>query len=88
MHSAIAAFTLGVPSVLLCWNEKTVKLMNIVGYPDRVVTTEKLTPDNVITAFEKAMSEGIDPAFVDEMRRKALQSVEEYADILLSAAGY
>jgi len=78
MHSAIAAFTLGVPSVVLSWNDKVEKLMAAVGLPERAVKVADFDPVRVIDRFERALDEGVDAAKVAAMREKAVRSVRGY----------
>lgn len=85
MHSAIAAFTLGIPSVILSWNDKVVKLMDDIGYPERAVVMDDFYSSVIIKRFEKALKEGVDPDKIERMKNKAKESVEDYADLLIES---
>lgn len=85
MHSSIAAFTLGIPAVILSWNDKVEKLMEIIGYPERAVRLADFNPVYIVNAFEQALSEGVDEAKVSAMKAKAKESVEDYIDLVISA---
>jgi polysaccharide pyruvyl transferase WcaK-like protein len=85
MHSSIAAFTLGVPSVILSWNDKVEKLMEIIGYPDRAIKQPQFSAEYIVDSMEKAVKEGIDDRLLSEMKAKARKSVTEYIDLILDA---
>ena len=84
MHSSIAAFSLGIPSVILNWNEKTKKYMNQLRYPERVVDPQYFDSTIIVDRLEKAMSEGVDDENRERMKRLARKSVEGYAELLSS----
>ena len=83
MHSAIAAFTLGVPSLILSWNDKVDKLMAIVGCPERVVKASEFDAETVVERFEAILKKGVDPAQVEKMKALALESVDDYVDLVV-----
>ena len=82
MHSSIAAFTLKVPSVILSWNDKVEKLMEIVGYPERAIKYEQFDAEYIVDMFEKALKEGVDDGKLEAMKAKAKESVDDYIDII------
>ena len=86
MHSAIAAFTVGVPSVILSWNDKVEKLMNIIGYPERAITLENFNAQYIVDCMEKAANEGVEQQKIEFMKDKALESVRDYVDLILDVA--
>lgn len=83
MHSSIAAFTLGIPSVIMSWNDKVDKLMAMIGYPERVIAIENFNGPFIVDQMEKAIEEGVDEAKVEVMRDKALESVDDYIDLII-----
>lgn len=85
MHSSIAAFTLQIPAVILSWNDKVEKLMNIVGYPERAITRDKFDPVFIVDCFEKALKEGVSEDAVNHMKAMAQESVDGYADLIVEA---
>lgn len=85
MHSSIAAFTLGVPSVILSWNDKVEKLMEIIGYPERAIRQPQFNPEYIVDGMEKAKSEGIDATLLDAMKSKARESVRDYVGLIVKA---
>ena len=85
MHSAIAAFTQAIPTVILSWNEKVVKLMDIIGYPERAVTLEHFDPAYIVDRFEEALAGGVQQEKIDAMKALARESVCGYIDCLADA---
>lgn len=83
MHSAIAAFTLNVPSLILSWNDKVDKLMTIIGCPERVVKPSEFDAEQIVTRFEKVLNEGVVPEQVEKMKALALESVDDYVDLVV-----
>jgi polysaccharide pyruvyl transferase WcaK-like protein len=84
MHSSIAAFTMGVPSVILSWNDKVEKLMSIIGYADRAIKFEQFDAEYIVDKFEEALNEGISDEKMAVMKAKAKESVDDYVDIIYS----
>ena len=70
MHSSIAAFTLGIPSVILSWNNKVDKYMEIVGYPDRAIPQTKFNATTIVNQMESAIRDGV--SIENRMRMKKL----------------
>ncbi len=85
MHSSIAAFTLGLPAVILSWNDKVVKLMEIIGYPERAVTMENFDAETIVDRFEQALAEGVGQEQIDAMKARARESVCDYIELLMEA---
>lgn len=85
MHSSIAAFTMGVPSVILSWNDKVEKLMDIIGYPERAIRQKDFRPEYIVDSMEKAKAEGIDDELLSAMKDKAKESVTDYLPLILNA---
>lgn len=82
MHSSIAAFTQGIPSVILSWNDKVNKLMEHIGYPERAVNLENFDPKYIVDLFERALAEGVEAEKLQVMKDKAKKSVDGYIDLI------
>ena len=82
MHSSIAAFTMGIPSVVLSWNKKIDKYMEIIGYPDRAIDVKDFTPDYIVDKYLDAYREGISEETMKKMKELAKSSVLEYVDMV------
>ena len=85
MHSSIAAFNFDVPSVILSWNDKVDKLMEIIGYPERAVPLEDFNGSHIVDLMETALDEGIAPEKMAMMRGRAIESVEDYIQLIIDA---
>ncbi len=86
MHSSIAAFTMGVPSVILSWNDKVEKLMEIIGYPDRAIKQDQFDAVYIVDKLEQSLSEGIAAENLNAMKDKATESVTDYLHLIAEKA--
>ena len=86
MHSSIAAFTLGTPSVILSWNDKVEKLMEIIGYPERAIKRDEFEAGLIVDRLEAAICAGVDKEKTDRMKSLALESVKDYIDLIIESA--
>ena len=71
--SSIAAFTMGIPSVILSWNDKVEKLMAIIGYEERAIKFVDFDAEYVVERFETALREGVQKknrCYESESKRK------------------
>lgn len=59
LHPSIVAFSLGVPAVGIIWNSKVKYFYESVGYGERVMSTEHVSPVILMDRLEKAMGQGI-----------------------------
>ena len=82
MHSAIAATTLGIPTVILSWNDKVNKMMSQIGYPERVINMEDFNAGFIVDRFEEALCEGVADEKIARMKDLAAQSVRDYIPII------
>jgi polysaccharide pyruvyl transferase WcaK-like protein len=82
MHSSIAAFSMGIPSVILSWNKKVDRYMDIVGYPERAISQSKFKAELIVDQMEKALIDGIDQSKRLSMKGKARESVKDYIYLL------
>ncbi|MGY3568460.1 polysaccharide pyruvyl transferase family protein [Vibrio paucivorans] len=83
MHSSIAAFTMNVPSVILSWNDKVEKMMEIIGYPERAIKYEQLEAKYIVDMLERSLKEGISDEKLLAMKDKARESVLDYLPLIL-----
>ncbi len=73
LHPGIISFSCGVPSIGIVWNPKVIDFYRHINYPQRAVGTEllkkkdgRVSADNIVTALEKAIKEGVthDPEYI------------------------
>lgn len=82
MHSVIAGFSMGIPSVALSWNKKLDRLMALIGYPERVIDVSNFNAAYIVDMMEKALTEGYSEKCMRDMKKLAAESVREYLDII------
>lgn len=61
LHTNIIAYSVGVPSVGLVWNDKLKYWGENIGYPERFVETDNITPQHVVKLMCTAIHEGCTP---------------------------
>ncbi|MBR1528120.1 MAG: polysaccharide pyruvyl transferase family protein [Oscillospiraceae bacterium] len=85
MHSSIAALSMKIPSVILSWNKKVDKLMNILGYPERVVNYKDFKSKIIVDKMEAALRNGISEETWNMIRGRSLESVQDYVGLIAAA---
>lgn len=86
MHSCIAAYSMGIPAIVMSWNDKVDKFMKLIGYPERAVRVENFKAEYIVDLMEKAAEEGFAPEQYSRIRASAVESVDDYAGLLAEAA--
>lgn len=61
MHANIIAYSLGIPSIGLVWNEKMVHWGNRIGYPERFLRSDQFEPKLIVSRLLQGMEEGVRP---------------------------
>lgn len=69
MHSNIIAYSFRVPSVGLIWNDKLAFWGKKIGYPERFLTPEQLSPKTAVDALLRAEKEGCSAVPKEELKR-------------------
>lgn len=57
MHSSIISYALGVPSVNLVWNSKVPEFYSKIGHPERALSVENWTTENLTETAKELVSE-------------------------------
>lgn len=83
LHSSIIACSCGVPAINIEWNDKVKWFYDNIGYPDRCITEEEFTPDNVYAKIKAFLNgEGF------EINKDYMMSVYAYIlKILVECSG-
>lgn len=55
MHASICSYSLKIPSVAICWNPKQIFFYQNIGYPERCMKVENLTPHILFLELEKSI---------------------------------
>lgn len=59
LHPSIISFALKVPAIGLIWNSKVTGFYDSIGYSDRAISTEGLTPQVLANKLEEVMEQGV-----------------------------
>lgn len=59
LHPSIIAYSFGIPAVGVIWNSKVSCFYDSIGYSDRVVSTDGISPQKIMTVLEEAMDQGV-----------------------------
>lgn len=59
LHPSIIAYSFGISAVGVIWNSKVSYFYDSIGYSDRVVSTDGISPQKVMTVLEEAMDQGV-----------------------------
>ncbi|MGN0591683.1 MAG: polysaccharide pyruvyl transferase family protein [Ruminococcus sp.] len=86
MHSCIAAYSMGIPAIVMSWNDKVDKFMRFIGYPERAVRVKRFRADFIVNLMEMAIEEGFEPEQYSRIRASAVESVDGFAGLLAEAA--
>ncbi len=60
LHPSIIAFSLGVPSLGIVWNDKVTSFYETIGYDDRLVTVDDISAEQVVSKLEGAIEQGVE----------------------------
>lgn len=69
LHANIIAFSMGVPSIGLVWNEKMLRWGEASGYPERFIKAEEIGVERVLNALKSALEEGCRECTPEERAR-------------------
>lgn len=74
LHSCIAAYSMGIPSVALSWNTKVDYFMKMTGYPERAVDVMNTDAAEMVDRLMEAVEEGLDTSRQKKYRESILNS--------------
>ena len=60
LHASITSFAFDIPSIGLTWNFKVPDFYRSVDYPERALDSADWKPSTVLSALDRAMSEGVE----------------------------
>jgi len=78
LHSSIIAYSLGVPSVGLVWNEKLKFFGETIGYPERFVEVKDFKADLLISKINQAIIEGYNEDLYLEYKNSVKSSLQNF----------
>ena len=59
LHPGIISYSLGVPAVGLVWNYKVKHFYESIGYAERVIDVNHVTPEKIVDKIEAAIPQGV-----------------------------
>lgn len=57
LHSCISAYSMGVPAVVISWNDKVDDFMKTIGFPERAMSGHRANAKEIVDQMELAMSQ-------------------------------
>jgi len=73
LHANVVAYSMGIPSVGLVWNDKLTLWGHIIGHPERFIQPEMFDPDYIVNVLERAIQTGCDPITKEEKNSAYLE---------------
>lgn len=79
LHPSIVSFALNIPAVGLIWNRKVSGFYDSVGYGDRALFMEGLTPELLADKLEQVMEQGVkhDEAYLNTVYESLFYGIRE-----------
>ena len=77
LHSCISAYSMGIPAVVLSWNDKVDDFMQIIGHPDRALSGDRAAAHAVVDQMERALKEPYDESGRAEYRETIADAVRD-----------
>lgn len=77
LHSCITAYSLDIPFVALCWNNKLKYFAENIKVPERIIESDRFNIKDCMNEFYKALSDGYDTDFREEYKKSVYHSIEK-----------
>ncbi len=78
MHANIIAYSFGIPSIGLVWNDKLKFWGKKIGCPERYITSDALTADNVVASLTRALAKGCSKARTNLIKYKTYHELKVF----------
>ncbi|MCD7824946.1 MAG: polysaccharide pyruvyl transferase family protein [Clostridiaceae bacterium] len=78
MHSNIIAYSLGIPSIALVWNQKLNFWGERIGYPKRFISAEQLDADRIADALFLSIRQGVRKKLPTRICERRMQQELKY----------
>ena len=76
LHACIISYSLDIPVIGLCWNQKLKHFGDLIGYPERFFQAKDFDSEVIVKAALKAIEEGYEEKHRQEYRMTAINSIE------------
>lgn len=80
LHACIISYSLGVPVIGLCWNEKLKHFGKAIGYPNRFINVNEFNSEEVIKMLINAIEEGYELQKWKEYKQTSKNSIAKIID--------
>jgi polysaccharide pyruvyl transferase WcaK-like protein len=77
LHACISAYSMGVPSVVISWNDKVDDFMKTIGFPERALSGDRANAREIVNQMERAISTPYAEEARAAYRKTILDSVGE-----------
>ena len=77
LHSCITAYSLDIPFIALCWNNKLKFFAENIKVPERIIESDRFNIKDCMTEFYKALSNGYDPDFREKYKKSVYRSIKK-----------
>ena len=84
LHAGIISYTLGVPEVMLVWNNKQIYFSELIGYNDRFLTRENITAENALKKIIQILEEKYPVYSKNLLRAKTYRILDEFVEKTIS----
>ena len=82
LHACIISYSLEIPVVGLCWNEKLKYFGKEIGHPERFLGPDEFSIDNIINHLMQAVEEGYDKKAVQAYKATSKDSASKIVGYL------
>jgi len=82
LHSCIVAYSLGIPYIALSWNNKLNYFSDAIGYPERTVSHEDFSADQILARYTKAENVGYDESKRISYKDTAREYIKKYLSLI------
>jgi polysaccharide pyruvyl transferase WcaK-like protein len=85
LHAQIVAFTHGIPSIALGWDDKLRSQMELMGRADFLLPFADPDPNHVLRLGDRALGQSVDTELVHRLSREAYRDVASTLDALIDS---
>ena len=82
LHACIISYSLEIPVVCLCWNDKLKYFGEETGHPERFLSPEDFSTETIVERVLKAIGEGYDKEAVKRYKETSKDSISRIIDLL------
>ena len=80
MHACIIAYSLDIPAIGLCWNDKLKLFGENIGYPQRFIEPENMNEDYALEELKEAIKNNYDKKNKEKFLQTQIQSIQDIFD--------